>query len=402
LTTEPVIARFAIFGLLLKDALRTLHTVRQRSMLAIGGIMIGTAAVIALVNIGDNAEQEALGLFRAMGTDVLVIQKNPVGAPQFGISIKDVLDMPELVPGVGSVAPTTTTGVRLTSGSRSLEVPVVGTTEALRSVAGLQLADGRFVSEYDEARTVAVIGSDVVQQLRRMGMSLSLGDLVSIGEHGFTVIGVLAPAISNPLLPADLNRAMLIPLSTAKRITSNPGIMSVVIRAKVGTDEEKLGSALVSYFQDKPRGQAVNVRTAHQLIATITQQKQIYSRLLSAVAAISLIVGGVGIMNVMLMSAIERRREIGLRMALGARRRDIRTMFLVEALTLSVIGGLLGTALGLSAAVVFAETSQWSFRLADAAVPLGVGMSALVGIVFGLYPAVSAARLDPIVALRAD
>lgn len=160
--------------------------------------------------------------------------------------------------------------------------------------------------------------------------------------------------------------------------------------------------AIAAYFKSRLRDDGVNVTTARQLIDGLEQQMRVYRLLLLAIGAVSLIVGGVGVMNVMLMSVIERRREIGVRLAIGARRRDIRVMFVAEALLLSGVGSVAGTLLGVFAGWLFARSSGWVFEAAVSALPLGVGMALMVGLFFGSYPAARAARLAPIVALRSE
>ena len=394
---------WAIRRELIADAVATLAAVRQRSLLALIGIAIGTASVIAMLNIGHNARLESERRFLAMGTDLLVVQKSyTVDAADTAIRLDDAVRLGDHVTAIAAVAPTVLTSAALRAHRTRTDATVVGATASLAPIAKLSLQAGRFVSDFDGARTFAVIGATVAETLGAPGRPLALGDAVQIGAYAFTVIGLLADTAQSPLLPADFNTAVIVPLPSARRITPDPQITTVIARLRPGADDGATAAAVTAYFTDRLRGDAIEVRTARQLIAGLARQMQVYTLLLAAIGGISLVVGGVGVMNVMLMGVIERRREIGLRLALGARRRDIRTMFLVEAVVLASVGGGVGTLLGLGAAFAFAFASGWRFDLAVAVLPLAAGVAAAVGLFFGIYPAVSAARQDPITALRAD
>lgn len=402
---------------LVVDAVRNLHAVRQRSALALLGIVIGTAAVIAMITIGENAKSHALAQFLAMGADLLAIQpdSNPSGRPP-PFTPGDVAALREL-PGIDAVAPLALAGMELAHDRNRVVASVAGVTGDLFAMARLSVAQGRVLSDFDGGGTFVVLGWTAARQLagaQKMeagkteagpmdaGGRLTIGDAVRIGGYGYTVVGVLNEVVPNPLLPVDLNSAALIPLPGLRRVAPAAEISSLTIRRKPGADEEALHASVAAHFVGPPRPRPVVVQSARQLIAAMADQMRVHTLLLSAIGAISLVVGGVGVMNVMLMNVVERRREIGLRLALGARPRDIRAMFLIEALVLSVVGGVLGIALGVAAAALYAENAGWRFGLSALAPPLGLGMSVVVGLFFGLYPAVRAARLDPIVALRGD
>lgn len=411
--TEPDASQgFGVPRDLIVDAVRNLHAVRQRSALALLGIVIGTAAVIAMITIGENAKSHALAQFQAMGADLLAIQpdSNPSGRPP-PFTPGDVAALREL-PGIDAVAPLALAGMELAHDRNRVVASVAGVTGDLFAMARLSVAQGRFLSDFDGAGTFVVLGWTAARQLAgaqktevgkmEAGGRLTIGDAVRIGGYGYTVVGVLNEVVPNPLLPVDLNNAALIPLPGLRRVAPAAEITSLTIRQKPGADEEALHASVAAHFVGSPRPRPVVVQSARQLIAAMADQMRVHTLLLSAIGAISLVVGGVGVMNVMLMNVVERRREIGLRLALGARPRDIRSMFLIEALVLSVVGGVLGIALGVAAAALYAENAGWRFGLSALAPPLGLGMSVVVGLFFGLYPAVRAARLDPIVALRGD
>lgn len=395
---------------LVADALGNLRAVRQRSLLALLGIGIGTAAVIAMLGVGDAAKRQALGQFRAMGTDLLAIQADTAQAgrpaPLMPGDASALLGRSGLV----AVAPIAVTGMELAHGRARAVASVAGVTGDLAAVARLRMAEGRFLSAFDGSQSFVVLGGGLARKLGGDGgwndgpdgAGPAVGDDLRLGGYRYTVIGILEEMLPNPLLPVDLNGAALVPLPGLRRIAADTGLTALVARMAPDTDDTAARHAVAAHFADAPHPRPVVVQSARQMIAAMAEQMQVYTLLLAAVGGISLIVGGVGVMNVMLMSVVERRREIGIRLALGARPRDILGMFLVEASVLSLGGGILGTALGIAAAAVYARSAGWPFALPAAALPLGLGMSVLVGLLFGILPALRASRLDPIQALRGE
>nr|WP_274389723.1 ABC transporter permease [Azospirillum doebereinerae] len=384
------------------DAFRNLCSVRQRSLLALLGVVIGTAAVIALVNIGDNAKHHALSQFQAMGTDLLTVRRefSALGQPP-AFTLDDVAALAAL-PEIDAAAPLAVGGLEIVRGRARVSLGVAGVTAEFFRLTRLTAAAGRVLSPLDARQTSVVLGSGAVRQLAGEGAPPAVGQWIRLGGYNYTIVGVLEPTVANPLLPIDTDNAVFVPLEGMRRVAAGGDIAGIVLRKPPETDDRAAGAAVAGHFAAPPRPRPVAVQTARQMIAAMAEQMEVYALLLAAVGGISLVVGGVGVMNVMLMSVVERRREIGLRLALGARPRDIRAMFLIEATALSVAGGGLGALLGLAAAAVYARSAGWDFILSAAAPPLGIGMSLAVGLFFGLYPAIRASRLDPIVALRAE
>jgi putative ABC transport system permease protein len=234
------------------------------------------------------------------------------------------------------------------------------------------------------------------------GPEPGVGDALRIGDYIFTIIGVLQPAPHNPMVPVSLNESVYVPLASRRRLLSRPDIGMLIARMAPGVHHLVAQREVEAYFRPRLRGELPEIRSAEQLIEGMESQMQLYTLLLAAIGSISLIVGGVGVMNVMLVTVTERHREIGVRLAIGARQRDIRRLFLTESMLLSLFGGALGTLLGVGASAAVASYSGWLFVLSPTAIPLGAGVSAAVGIFFGFYPAHQASRLDPIACLRAD
>ncbi len=385
------------------DAFANLNAMRQRSLLALIGIVIGTAAVIAMVNIGNNARREFLRQFETMGIDILLVQTGMLDGlgHDAGLRADDLRDLPSRIGEVEAVAPVVLGGAYAVLGGRGESVSVVAATAALADIARLSPSSGRFVSDFDGSKAFAVVGRGLAESFAGKGRLLRLGDGLQMGDAVFTVIGLLPEVIPNPMLTTDFNRGVIIPLESARRVGAG-GINNVILRMRPGADDRRTAAAVQADVQALLGGRPVDVQSARQLIEGMGRQMRHFSLLLAAIGGVSIVVGGVGVMNVMLMSVMERRREIGIRLAVGARQGDIRAMFLIEALSLSLAGGLLGTASGLAAAAVVADVAAWTFILAPGAVPLGLGVSAATGLFFGIYPAVKAARLDPVAALRAD
>jgi putative ABC transport system permease protein len=383
------------------DAAGSLLALKGRTLLALIGIAIGTAAVIAMLHIGSNARSEALHQFEALGTDLVNI------VPTSDASARTIIpaDAPRalLAAGVGisEVAPFIQGGTTLRVGRASISASLVAAADGIYSLARAELADGRRTSDLDGNASFAVLGADLAHDIGgATGRRLRIGDQIIADDHPITIVGVLQARAFNPILGLDLNRTVIVPLGSARRFMPDPQITNIAARLAAGADDLATAAAVRTYFAARIRGGNVHVQTARELIAGVDRQMRVYGLLLLAIGAVSLVVGGVGVMNVMLMSVMERRQEIGLRLAIGAQRRDVRAMFLIEALILSGAGSFAGTLLGTLAGWIFAHLSGWHFEAAPAALPLAIGMTLVVGLFFGSYPAARAARLDPIVALN--
>ncbi|WP_141439660.1 ABC transporter permease [Vreelandella titanicae] len=387
---------------ILSESIDNLNLSKRRSILALLGIIVGSSSIIALLTIGGNAADEAIRIFKNMGTDILV-----VGFPYSNQNRQplpltlDSQALRENVPGISQIAPISLHSAELSHKGQNTDASLVGTTHGLADAIGFQLNAGRNLSRYDHRETFAVVGARVAEDLGSLGNPLRVGDLIRIDNYLFNVIGIAESLPATPLIPIVLDESILIPIEGMKRLRPAPEITGIIIKANE-TDLPALAKVLNSYLTQTFNGREVDVQIPQQLLDGLRHQASTFSYLLAALGGISLLVGGVGVMNVMLMSVAERKREIGIRMALGARQHDIRTLFLLEAVNLSIVGAIAGALLGVAIAFSFTHFSGWEFTLSIMALPLGVGCSLLTGIFFGLYPAISASKLQPAEALRAE
>jgi putative ABC transport system permease protein len=386
---------------LLHEAFVSLRTLGKRSVLALLGIVIGSSSVVALINIGHNAAVDAALIFKDMGTDTLVAQFPT--KPGSSSPMRTHLDLDavrQAVPGIAHIGALSLFSGPVVFHGRTTNANIVGSTPDLQDAMRLSLREGRFLSDFDANETFAVIGGQLAHALSTPGDPLKLGERLRINDYLFLIVGILHSQPRALLMPVQGDESLFIPAAGMQRIYANPQIGNVVIRAAPGQDMEAMAKGASAVLQRQLSDHTVDIQVPQQMIDGMTRQSRTFAYLLLALGAISLVGGGVGVMNVMLMNVSERRREIGIRMALGARQRDIRNLFLLEAVTLTAVGAACGAVLGMTAAWLYAWLSGWEFALAVAALPLGVGSTLLVGLFFGIYPAVSASRLQPVEALR--
>jgi len=400
----------------LKISLRAIRINKMRSGLTMLGIIIGVGSVIAMLAVGTGASEKIRQQISSIGSNLLLIHPGSTtsGGLRMGMGSQPTLTKDDAdailreIPKVQEVAPVLSGVAQVVYGNQNWSTGVYGSTPGIFVVRDLSLVAGRIFTEQDirSATKVAVLGQTVVTNL--FGSSNPIGQVVRIKKLPFTVIGVLAEK-GQSMQGQDQDDIIYIPVTTAqKKIfgTAFPGMVRIImVKVRHADDlnavENELNSLLRQRHRIGPReDNDFQVRNLTDMMQMAEQSSRIMTLLLGAIASVSLLVGGIGIMNIMLVSVTERTREIGIRMAVGAKTWDIRLQFMIEALTLSLMGGVIGIILGIGGAKILSVMAGWETVVSTFSVLLAFGFSALVGIFFGFYPAYKASLLNPIDALR--
>ncbi|MBI1261661.1 MAG: FtsX-like permease family protein [Rhizobiales bacterium] len=390
-------------------AIREISRNIMRSGLTTLGIVIGVAAVIAMVTLGGGAQEKVTGDIANLGKNLLVVapgsgQNGPrSSAPPFKMS--DAEAIRRNVTGVEAVAPFGSSSVIAVYGNENWKTQINGVNNDYFFVRSWQLAAGRMFDEGEEraGRMVCVIGESVRKEL--FGGQDPLGAKIRLSKGTCTVIGLLAPK-GQSSFGQDQDNAILVPLAAfQRRVSGNTDVSILFVSARDGVDTTRVKEAVEALMRQRrhiPANQPddFEVNDLKEIAKIVETTTGILTALLGAIAAISLIVGGIGIMNIMLVSVTERTREIGIRLAIGALEREVLTQFLVEAATLSFLGGFLGILLGLGISALASPALTIPFVLNVPIILVAFLFSGAVGLVFGFFPARRAARLDPIEALR--
>jgi putative ABC transport system permease protein len=394
---------------------------KARSFLTTLGVIIGVGAVIVMMAVSAGAEAEIADQINALGANLIMVMPSfsragfgpgmgmGAGRPP-GLTYDDIDAIAQNVTGINGVSAEQNTTQIVKAGSTTLEdVSIVGTTTGFPDVRDYRVAEGRFMTDEDNDRVnkVVVLGHDVAQEL--FGEQSAVGQSIKIASTKFTVVGVMEAkgVVGN----TDYDGRVYIPLTMVfKKFTfarfGGDSVRTIYVSAENKEVMESVMSqvttVLVRQHDVDPASPDFSLMTQDSIIDTAASTTEAFRDLLAWVAGISLVVGGIGIMNIMLVSVTERTREIGLRQALGARPRDVLLQFLLEAVMLSLIGGLVGVAAGVGGSYLFNELGTMRTEIVSASIPLAFGAAAAVGIFFGYYPATQAAQLDPIEALRRE
>jgi len=397
---------------LLRLGVRSLKLHKLRSSLSILGVVFGVAAVVAMSSVGEGARRETLAQIASLGIDTVTVrprppepgEKTPVALPAAAAA-----SLGRVVPSVRAVAPLRVAELPAEAGGRNVSVIAIGTTPAYREATRLEVAAGRFLADVDVAdrKRVAVLGAAVAKALFPLGSAL--GETVRLGGDWYQVVGVLEGRASprgrgTAIRGRDINRSVLVPLPALDRGADRrpDGVDEIVFR--VATPEAVVPGAGVALalVRRATGGEAIEVIVPREILRQRERTQRVFNVVTGAVAAISLLVGGIGIMNIMLASVAERTREVGVRRALGARRRDVAAQFLVESSLLTVAGGLLGSVLGLVGSALIQFFAGWPTAVHPLMLVSALVVALAVGIGFGFYPAWHAAGLDPVEALRQE
>ncbi len=400
---------------IIKESVGTLTLNKLRTGLAILGIVIGIGSVIALISLGQATQQSIQQQIQSLGSNLLSITPGSVnsgavrGAAGGATTLTNedavaIASSPQITD-VAAVAPTYSSRSQVIAGSSNTNTSVIGVTPDYATVSNVQIASGNFISTQDQQgmTKVAVLGPQATANLFPDGSS-PIGQLIRINNNAFHVIGVTVSKGGTGFLNQDDN--IYIPLSTAQKelfgVNHLTSISVQVKSANLMTDaENQIGYLLLARHKLNSPAQAdFSILSESDILSAATSTTGTFTTLLSGIAAISLLVGGIGIMNIMLVSVTERTREIGLRKALGAKKKIIVTQFLIEAILLTFIGGVVGILLGIGASYVYSLFTGSLFVVSFQAILLAFVVSAGIGILFGWYPASRAASLQPIEALR--
>ena len=393
-------------------ALREIRRNVLRSSLTILGIVIGVAAVITMVTIGEGATAQVQADISKLGTNLLQVFRGQgfggpggarVAAPPFDLT--DVQAIENQISGVAAVAPSSNSSAQAIYGNNNWQTSVTGTTDAFLQVRDWALASGRNFSDSElrAGAAVCILGNTVRREL--FENQDPVGSTIRLGKLSCSVIGLLEPKGQSGF-GQDQDDLVVIPLRTLqRRMAGNSDVGAILVSARDGVSTEKMQADIENLLRERRKIRAgaadnFNVRDLKEVASAFTSSTRVLTALLGAVAAVSLIVGGVGIMNIMLVSVTERTREIGTRLAVGAMARDVLLQFLVEAVVLAALGGIIGILLGLTAGALATNAFNVPFVLNPSIIILSFTFSAAVGIVFGYFPARRAAQLDPIEALR--
>src|SRR5450755_922308 len=394
-------------------ALRSIRRNLLRSFLTILGIVIGVSAVITMVTLGHGATLAVQMQISSLGTNLLMVRPGQrqgpggggggVGIPSFKEADADAIEAQ--IGGVAAVAPEGRASVTVVGNGRNWATSVTGSSNAWFETGNWKLASGRTFTD-DEQRAgaaVCIVGETVRREI--YGATRGLGEELRIKQFSCEVIGVLASK-GQATMGNDQDDTVVVPLHTLqRRVTGNQKVNTLLVSMEDGSDSTRLKASLRQLLRERRKlaegdDDNFNVLDTQQLAETLSGTTQVMTTLLGAVAAVSLLVGGIGIMNIMLVSVTERTREIGLRLAIGALEREVLLQFLIEAVTLAALGGLVGIVIATAASFVFAGVMGVPYLFDPTINLLSFVFSAAIGVLFGYFPARRAARLDPIEALR--
>jgi macrolide transport system ATP-binding/permease protein len=398
-----------------QQGFRTLWANKIRTSLSVLGILIGVAAVVAMLALGRGAQAAIESQLSSLGSNLLVLK---AGAQRMGGVAQESGSTSKLLPedaeavldtvdGVKLVAPSVNGRAQTDFGNKNWNTQVTATTTSYEQMKSSTPIIGRFFTDEENTKRarVALLGATVVREL--FGTSNPIGEMIRVNRVSFQVIGVLPEKGASGW--RDQDDVIVVPLLTGMyRLLGKTYVDSVDIEMKPGLDSAPIESAILELMnkrhnvRDEKAEEAFSIRNMADLQAALSQSSQTMSMLLAAIAGISLLVGGIGIMNIMLVSVTERTREIGLRKAVGAQSRDILLQFLTESLVVSAIGGIAGVVVGVSAVLILKSFTGWTMEITLSSILMSFSFSATIGLVFGLYPARKASFLNPIVALRHD
>ncbi|MGF9917986.1 ABC transporter permease [Bacillus toyonensis] len=379
----------------LKMALKSIRANKIRAFLTMLGIIIGVSSVIVMVAIGQGSTKEVQDQIGNLGTNVLTVSITDSDATFKETDAKQIQD----IDGIKAIAPTVSGRVTVKHEKMNTQVSMIGTTSSYLDVRDLKLHSGRFIADLDQGNhsKIAVLGSDTAQTL--FGLGDPVGNSVKVNGTSYKVVGVLESVGSS--LGTSGDSTIIVPLSTGQRLAATTNVGTTYVKVEnedmINFISSRIEGTMHSIVGDTD---SYSVSSPKDLMETASSVNDTMTLMLGGSAAISLIVGGIGIMNIMLVSVSERTKEIGIRKAIGAKRKNILLQFLIEAVVLSSFGGIIGIGIGVISAQIFTLATGTTIAYSIPVMLLSFVFSLLVGVVFGVFPANKASKLDPIQALR--
>ncbi|WP_339063059.1 ABC transporter permease [Tepidibacillus marianensis] len=397
----------------MKISLRSIRANKLRSFLTMLGIVIGVSAVIAMVSIGQGASSSITSQINGLGSNLLIVSSGQAkqGSVNFGAGSLNTLSLNDAEAiakkeSIAAVAPTVNKQSQVVWGDQSYTTSIEGTTEKYSEVRSTKVQQGRFINQFDVAgqSNVAVVGPEVVANLFGSMNTGPIGQTIQIDQIPFTIIGVLTSQGSSGITNND--DRVIIPITTAmNRLSGQTNIRTIYVSAKFSDMMDQAQFDIQQALREQHHISPLDdddfqINSQSQILNTAQGITSIMTALLSGIAGISLLVGGIGIMNIMLVSVTERTREIGIRKAIGATKGDIQRQFLIESMTLSLFGGFIGILIGIGGATLISKFTSLTTTVSLSPILYSFLTSMIVGVVFGVYPARKAAQLKPIDALR--
>jgi putative ABC transport system permease protein len=394
----------------LRLAIEALSRYKLRTGLSVLGVVLGVAAVIAMMSVSEGAAREAIAQVEALGLDNLVLRGPGAGgiASLRGLQASDADRAASLVPTARALSPLVDRSLRVAYGNRALRTSVLGVSHRYQGILRLRIARGRFITAADErdANRRSVLGASLAREL--FGDRDPVGDFIRVDDQYYEVVGVLNNqrdlAGGNSLAWRDISRAAIVPLSALSQRTlggvPHQPVDEIWLQVGEGEQIEQLGDILARAISSLRNNRDFTLVVPRELLAQHYRTQRTFSVVVGSVAAIALLVGGIGIMNIMLTSVVERTHEIGVRRTVGATRRDVTLQFLTETLLMTVSGGIAGIVIGVAVSIGISSYAGWATYVSATAVTLAFVVSFAVGLVFGIYPAIKAATLQPVDALR--
>jgi len=390
----------------IREAFTNLVMAKLRSFLAILGVLVGTGSVVALIASSQLATSHALSQFKTLGTNLLALslqaktqtssqtQEEQLRLENMSALVASAKQVVGAAPYINAFQPVYIDGKNVNS-------QIIGATGELAKIAKIEVSKGRFVSALDKQSFYCVIGDKLAKHYSDRFVD-PIGQQIKVGTHYFTVIGVAKKWQPNLFLFVNIDQGVIIPLEATYLLQKGVQISNVLFRLVPDPDLDEAKRELTQKLLQLLPKMKAQFRSPAQIINIVGKQRKTFTWLLGAIGGIALLVGGIGVMNIMLVSVVERRREIGIRMAIGARQSDILSMFLIESIILTVFGGLLGIILGVGVSYLLSVLTGWEFIFYILPPTLGFVVSVFVGMLSGFYPALRASKLNPIECLQTD